>query len=146
MTVNFSDLLSVDVATIEKPKPLPIGTYSALVLKYELGKTTGDRQAPYIKYFFKPLSAGADVDSEALAGVANWTDKMLNFTFYLDPESLYKLNNFVANTGLELVSGTKLESYLTDTVGKIVSISVMHALSKDGQDTYANIAKVMKAD
>jgi hypothetical protein len=144
MSVNFSNLLSTAVDKIEKPMPLPAGTYDVIITKYEFDETKNEKKTPYCKVFFKVLSAGEDVDAEELAKIANLSDKVLSFSYYLTPDALWRFKEFLVDI-LGLTDGDTLEALIPGVVGQSAKASVEHTLSRDGTETYAQVNRILKA-
>lgn len=144
MTVNFSNLLSVAVDKIEKPKPLPAGTYTTIITKYEFDETKSEKKTPLCKVFLKVLSAGEDVDAEELGKIANLSERAISFSFYLTPDALWRFKEFLVDT-LGLTGGETLEALVPNMVGQTVLASVEHVLSRDATETYAQVARLLKA-
>lgn len=143
-TPNFSNILSTKMSEIEKPKPLPSGSYSAIITKTEFGETKSDKKTPYLRLFLKPLGAGADVDAQALQEFGPIGDKEMKFDFYLTKDSLHRLKTFLAEViGVDDVNST-LETGIAQLPMKGVTMVVTHTLNKD--EIYANVERLLKAE
>ena len=62
MAVNFQAILSKQAATIEKPKPLPVGSYLCNTPKIPEFKAVGKDETPCAEFGFVVLAPTEDVD------------------------------------------------------------------------------------
>lgn len=145
MAVNFSQLLQVDASKIEKPKPLPVGTYDCQVVKHEFGESASNK-TPYCRVWLQPIVAGADVDQDALSALGDHPFKrQMKIDFWLTSDSLYRFSEFFRDTlGLD-VTGKTLDELCPQMNGQTVKAEIIHVPSKDGTEIYANINRLIAA-
>lgn len=137
--VDFASLVNVQAETIERPKPLPAGSYTALIEKQEFG-TTSEKQTPYCRYLFKPTQAQDDVDATALAEV-NLSKISLRQDYWLTPDAVYRLKEFLEKTlGIES-TGKTIGEMIPQAVGQQVLINVKHSIDRKGE-VRAEIASI----
>ena len=139
---DFSSLLSLDASKVEKPKPLPVGTYDCLIEKYELGESTNNK-TPFCKVHLNVIAAGPDVDTDALADIGDFTKKKLNVTYWLTPDTLHRFKDLFENVlGMD-ITGKTFDELLPNLQGNPVKAEVIHQPSKDGESVYANVNRLL---
>lgn len=144
MSANFSDVLNKKLDTIEKPKPLPIGTYYALINGAPEIKPRGQNNTLSAEFKFKILQPDEDVnadDLEAAGGLKK--EREMRFTLWLTEDALWRAKQFVENCGVD-DTNMSLSQALQSCVGCQVKVKVKHVPSQDGQELYANIDKIIK--
>jgi hypothetical protein len=133
--VNFEDILDTQADTVEKPKPMPQGSYVGLIVSHELGKSA-KKQTPYVRYMVRPVEPMDDVDTELLEEVTNWQQKTLRLDFYLTPDSLFRLTNFFEQLGID-TAGRSVRELIPECINEQIVIAVGHDIA--GEDVFANI-------
>jgi len=142
---SFMDALNRKADDIEKPKPLPVGTYIGTVAGPAEIKEIGQNNTPAAIFQFNILSADADVDTEALTHAGGCQGKRLRQTFFLTEDALYRLKDFLVEIcGIE-ASGRTVGEMLPDAVNRMVKMTVKHRPSPDGTQIYAEIGGFAKA-
>lgn len=136
---DFTELLSTSkLGEIEKPKPLPPGSYVALVKRQEYDKSS-KKQTPLARFYLEVQSAMEDVDAEALAAFGDVKGKTLKHDLYITESSLFMLQDFVLNhIGLDL-EGKSLEEAIPECVNQLVGVRVKNEIAQDGETTYATL-------
>lgn len=141
---DFKQLLSRPLNTVEKPKPLPSGTYFGTVGAFQLGESR-DKKTPYVEFQITLQEAGPDVDAESLAtAVGTPPDfskkkKNLRSTFYLTEDSLYRLKEFLSGLGVEDGNGTRsFNEMLPETTGRPIMFEITQRQNKDKPDEVYN--------
>ncbi len=140
--VNFENLLSQPTDEVEKPKPLPAGTYQFAIVEH-IFDTSSKKGTPYVRFMLSPIAAGEDVDEDLLAGVNNWQAKKMKFDCFLTEDAIWRLKDFLENAGIN-TSGRTFAECVPEAMGAFVSGFVKHDIN--GEDTYANIDKVTAAE
>src|SRR5262245_41392778 len=111
---TFGAILDKQSSEVDRPKPLPQGSYHCVVDgQYEEGKTT-NKGTEYIAFSLKPISALDDVDEEELntsltsgdGSVRSLQDKRITATFYLTENALWRLKKFLVDD-LQIPEGKK---------------------------------------
>lgn len=137
-TTNFAALLDRRADEIEKPKPLPIGTYSFVVGNHDFGESA-QKKTPYVQFEVSPRAALEDVDESLLAEVANWQDRKMRLTYYLTDDALFRLTEFFEHCGLD-IAGQSLAELIPQAQGTMVNAYVkQQARENDPDDFYAFI-------
>lgn len=139
MAVNFRDLLSKPLDTVERPKPLPAGTFHGAVKSYEL-KESNEKKTPFVEFTLTVQAPGEDVDSDELTGV-DLSKKSLRARFFLTADAEYRLKEFIASLGIP-TAGRSFGETLPETISQAVLIDVVQRQSPDGQEIFNEVAKV----
>ena len=142
---NFSDILNTTVDSIEKPKPLPVGSYLAVVAgPPEIGPI-GQKQTLAAKYQLKILRALEDVDHVLLNDMGGIRDNQtVNHTLFLTADAAWRAKEFTEHCGVEGLS--TLGEALGAVQGRQVIVKLKHRPSQDGTQLYSEIASTAKVD
>lgn len=145
---DFTTLLATKVDTIEKPKPLPAGHYLCQVTKYETGETRA-KQTPYIRVHFKPLEPKDDIDAaafEEFGGAAKLAEKVIQHDFYITPDALFRLRQFL-ETDLGISgSGKSISDCLEGMVNAVCVVKIAHKLNPAAPgEVFVNVEKTLAA-
>ena len=63
---SFESILDTPATEVERPKPIPAGTYDVIVKGlYEQGEST-QKKTPFVRFIYAIQSAGEDVDPDEL--------------------------------------------------------------------------------
>lgn len=90
---NFADLANVKVGEVEAPKPLPNGHYKAMFTGLmKPHKAKSGNQA--MRFPFKLVEAGEDVDADELANAGGLPDKEFTYDFWMSPDARYRFTDF----------------------------------------------------
>jgi hypothetical protein len=140
---DFRALLTKPIKEIEEPQPLPPGTYTARIGQSKFGDTKGENATPFVEFPLSILTAGDDVDTEALE---NWGNReklartKQKITFYLTEDSLFRLANFIKNTcEISEDEADNLNDGIPLTLNKVISIHISHGVSKKTKKPYATV-------
>lgn len=137
---NFGAVLDKPSAEIERPKPMPIGTYIWAIVGMPRMDKSSKKQTEFVEFTAKPLQAMEDVDRDELKEMGGLEDKTQRLTFYLTEASVYRLKEFLFDDlGLE-DDGGPLRGKLEQTAGCQFAGVIKHTPSDDGKSVYANIA------
>ena len=146
---SFVDILNKPAESIEKPKPLPVGTYLCIINGPHKQREVNDK--PVIDVTYKTVQAQPDVDAEQLAA-AGGVGKMISQTFFLTnndgQENTWPLLAFMENAlGIDK-AGKSLVQMLSEIPGKQVLVTVKHAIyvskTTGEPDIAANVGSVAK--
>ena len=149
---NFSDILNKSADTIERPRPMPVGTYACVVQglpEYAIRNTkNGDSQT--VAYKIKPLIPQPDVDQSQLAefgGVGAAPVQTLTFWLGTNDDEIdknfYRVKDFVEHCGMP-VTGVTRKQMLESVANAQVGIVVKHRPAPDGSAVYTEIARTLK--
>lgn len=146
-TADFKSILSHKVGSIEKPKPLPTGTYLAIIEGWEASEI-GQKKTPGARVTFKLLQPEADVDMdqlEELGGLAAVTKRKVNTTLWLTEDALYRAKEFIEDVCKIDVGERTLGECFPDMVGCQVKVVLKHRFS-DKQEILLDVDTVLTAD
>lgn len=137
---TFGSILDRPASSIEKPKPLPQGTYICIVkgLPKEGKAKTGTEFYEFNLEITQPLE---DVSAEAIEACGGVIGKKIpRATFYITEDSLWRLTKFLGDD-LELdLTDKSVRQLVSETMGKQVVASVRHKPSDDGKNVFAELA------
>jgi hypothetical protein len=153
MSPTFESILDTPADSVERPKPMPEGTYDVIVQGLPERGESSKKKTPYVRFTYAFASAGADVDEEALreiltgkdGTVTPLTDRIIRDTYYTTPDSLFRLTDVLDNMGID-PDGKTIRAMLDETPNASLRIQVSHRASEDGTAVFAEVKRTMKAD
>lgn len=143
MAVDFKSLLSKPVDAVEKPRPLPAGTYFGKIAKYEFLEAKNEKKTPYMRAHLALHSAADDVSSDDLRGI-DITKKTLRRDFYLTDDALYRLKELIESCKIP-TGGRTLSETIPDLLNAQVMVSVTQRSSQTGDEIYNDVSSVVGA-
>ena len=78
---QFASVLDMPASDIERPKPLPVGSYVCVVQGQPRIDKSAKKQTEFVEYTLKLLEALDDVDADGLEAVGGIKDKTTKVTF-----------------------------------------------------------------
>lgn len=145
MATNFSSLLQVDASKAEKPKPLPVGTYTCSIISHEFGESNQNK-TPYCRVHLQVVAPEGDVDAESFAALGEAaTKRKLKFDFWLTDDSFYRFSEFFENTLKMDIKGKTYDELCPAMNGQLVKVEVVHSVSQDGTEIYSNAKRLLAA-
>lgn len=140
--VDFNSLLDTPVEEIKAKPPTPIGTYGFRIKSLE-NIVSSQKKTPGVQFNCVPFEAKDDVDQELLAEAGGLGEREMKTIFYLTPDALNMVKEFLTDTcGIE-GSGKTLRALLAEAPGSTFLGVVTHEPAKSGH-MYATIGKMMK--
>lgn len=140
---NFASILDRPSSATEKPKPLPVGTYLAMVKSLPEEGESPQKKTPFQKFTLQFLQAAEDVDETALAEVLKGkalNEKTMAYTLYVTEDAAWRLGKFLDDLGVDDANGTiSFRQRISSTPGKQVLIGIKHRASEDGESVFAEI-------
>jgi hypothetical protein len=161
-TPTFESILDMPATDVERPKPIPVGTYNAIVQGlYETGRSS-EKKTEFVQFAFAIQSAEEDVDEEDLVAALTAKDgtvkalgsvviKNNSTKFYTanadgsPSAALSRLTDFFTHCDIDQ-EGKSLRQCLSETPNCSVKILIGHVASKDGESIFAEVKKIMPAD
>jgi hypothetical protein len=145
MAVDFSKILQKQATTIEKPKPLPVGTY--LVNNPQLPKfaAIGKNETPCAEFSLTILAPQDDVDPEALAAYGDVRGKNIRHRMFLTEGTEYRTKEELVNAFGVPEDGMTLGQMFNETINKQVYVTIKHRPSDDGTEMYHEVEKLAAA-
>ena len=149
MSADFGKLLNVQVDSVERPKPFPVGSYDALVMGHE-AKESAQKETPFIRFQVKLMAPREDVDAEEFenaGGMEKLTARnAMRYDFYLTPDAYYRLREFLEN-GLGLqCAGRTFDAVLPETDNVPFIASIKHVTGREEGEVYMEISGHALAD
>ena len=136
---SFQDILNTPMDEIKAPKPLPPGEYVALIDGQPEITQRGKNQNHCVIFPLKLLEAVNVTPAfqqqlhEALEGKA-LTDVKLSTTFWVTPDSAYRLRNFLVDH-LGIPSKMKPQEAIAMTQGRQLVVSLGHYITqREGEE------------
>lgn len=145
---QFADILDKPATEIDRPKPLPVGTYTWTIQGLPRFDKSKEKQTPFYEFTCKCSGAADDVDEESLKEWATKSDGTMRaltdftsrLTFYITEDSLYRLQEFLGHCGID-GEGKSTRQCIDETPNCQFVGAIVHTPSKDGTAIYANIGK-----
>jgi hypothetical protein len=155
-TPTFESILDMPAADVDRPKPLPAGTYDAIVQGlYEEG-VSSQKKTPFVQFAFAITGADEDVDEDDLTEYLTSKDgttkplsgvvlKNNSTKFYTTLDSMFRLTDFFDHCGIDQ-DGKTIRQCLSETPNCSVKILIGHTASQDGTQIFAELKKTMPAE
>jgi len=135
---TFGSILDRKSSEIERPKPIPVGTYLAQVKGLPTFDKSSKKQTEYVEFKCIPLQALDDVDTEQLQEMGGLADKSIDATFYLTEKSIWRLKEFLDNLGVDEEENDSLRKRIEQAPGRQFYMTIVHEPSRDGKSVFAN--------
>lgn len=147
---NFSSILDKPATDISRPKPLPIGTYLAIVEGLPRYDKSTKKQTDFVEFALRIAAAADDVDQEELEEVGlvlkDGTPRSMKATYYLTEDAAWRLKKFLEDLGFDFTTDLTLREACENSANREVYITIGHEPSQDGQAIFARITGTAKAD
>lgn len=149
-TPQLASILDRQTGDAERPKPLPVGTYRAIVTGAPRFDKSTKKGTDYVEFTLKFLSAEDDVDQDDLNSALTkksgetvpLNSKTSRLTFYLTEDAVYRFDEFVKHCGLDIEeSPMSRRQAAAELQNSEVLIHLKHTPSEDGEAVYPNIDK-----
>lgn len=142
---SFESILDTPATEVDRPKPLPAGTYDGVVKGlYEQGESS-QKKTPFVRFTYVMQAAGEDVDEEELQAIGGIDGKTIKDTYYTTPEALFRLTDTLERMGIDM-EGKTVRQALDETPNASIRIVIGHRASEDGQQIFAEVKRTMKAE
>lgn len=150
---SFESILDTPADAVERPKPLPAGTYSVIVKGMPEHGVSSQKKTPFVRFTYALTAAGEDVDEDELKTLLTNKDgevepintKSIKDTYYTTLDSLFRLTDCLENMGIDL-DGRTIRAALDETPNASLTIVVGHRASEDGTQVFAEVKRTMKAE
>lgn len=143
--VDFSALLKRPAGEAEKPLPLPIGDYPAIVKAYEVGTAKNENKTPYVRFQIGLLGWPESVDeSERLTKGGNQIDlskRTFRRDYYMTTDALWRFDEFLRTTGVT-ISGRTYEEILPEIIGCQVTATISQYLNERSNELGNQVEKL----
>lgn len=145
MAQSFSSILDKQSSEIERPKPIPVGTYLCTVVGLPEHGKSSKKETPFVRFTLKPISAEEDVDEDKLKEMGGLEGKTLRATYYDTENSGYRLVEFLEHCGIDMEGKTPRQA-LDETPNASVKVFVIHESGANNESIYANVGRTMLAE
>ena len=151
---KFESILDTPVANVERPKPMPAGTYDCIVRGlYEEG-VSSQKKTPFVKFTYAFQAALDDVDEDELKELLTnkdgemtpLTDRTIKDTYYTTPDALFRLTDVLTNMGIEDLENKTIRQALSETPNSSIRVVIGHRASEDGESIFAEVKRTMKPE
>jgi hypothetical protein len=147
MADKFASILDRPATEIERPKPLPPGTYRCLVKGLPRYDKSSKKQTEFVEFTLTPTAAESDVNEEDLAAMGGFQGKEIRATYYLTEDAAWRLKNFLEHCGFDIEdSEHTLREMCEQAAGSEVYATLKHRASQDGKSVFAELADTAKVD
>jgi hypothetical protein len=140
---NFSTLLDDSPDHVERPKPLPQGTYTFVVGAWTVGKSS-KKGTPFVEFAMRPIAAGEDVDEDALNEMGGFDGKNMRVTFYTTEDAIYRLDEFHEHCGEDIDGTTSRRQRNDNVVNAQVQGYVTHRQADQNDPNSAVFAEIRR--
>ena len=137
---NFGAILDTPSQEIERPKPLPQGTYTCVINGLPRMDKSAKKGTEFVEFNLNILAAGEDVDEDALSEMGGIANKSTRITFYLTENSVWRLKKFLAEDLQIEKDDVTLRQMIGMALGRQVLAHIKHTPSDDGTSVFANVA------
>jgi hypothetical protein len=145
-TPNFQSILDESPTEVNVPPPLPVGTYSAIVIGTPEYGESAQKQTPFVEFTYKLTSAGPDVDEDELDTCGGLDGRTLKNKYWLTPDAAFMLDQFHEHCGLDLGDAESRRNRNDLVINSEVKVHVKHRTSPDGSRIYLEIDRTLPAD
>lgn len=146
-TPNFGKLLDVAPTEVERPKPIPAGTYLCTVKGLPKFDKSSKKGTEYVEFTLVPVSAGDDVDEDELKEFGGLKDKTIKDTYYITENSVWRLKKFLEDCGLDVDNKkTTLRELIDETPNAQLNVIIKHEFGNDNVSVFARVAGTAPAE
>lgn len=142
---SFESILDTPASDVERPKPIPAGTYDTIVVGLPEFGESSKKKTPFAQFTHKIVAAGEDVDEAELQEMGGIADKTIKNTYYTTPDALFRLTDFLEACGID-AEGKTVRQMIDETPNASCKIVVGHRASEDGQQIFAEVKRVLRAE
>lgn len=138
--MSYKDLMAKRTEEVKAPKAMPVGTFTFLILRHEIGQSR-KKKTDQVEFFVRPVSFEADVDEGEIKEVPNWQQREMRKTFYITENALHRLRDFFVTVLGPDAEGRSLEECLPMTTNRTFKAYVTQRPAEDG-NIYNDIGDV----
>jgi hypothetical protein len=143
---NFQSILDEAPSEVDRPKPLPTGTYLTTVQGPVVYDKSSRKQTPYVQFTLRVIGAMDDVDAEELNEMGGFEGKTIRATFYTTEDAIYRLDEFHEHCGIDLTDGHSRRTRNDEVINSHVLASIRHRTSDDGTQIFAELGRTAPAE
>ncbi len=142
---SFESILDMPATEVERPKPLPVGTYDAIVRGLPEYGESSQKKTPFCRFTYAIQAAGEDVDTGEIEAIGGLEGKSIRDTYYTTPDAIFRLTDVLERMGID-PEGKSIRQMIDETPNCSIRVVIGHRPSQDGQQIFAEITRTMKAD
>jgi hypothetical protein len=145
---NYNSLLDKTVGSTERPKAVPIGIYTGVIVDFAFDQSS-KKKTPYVRYGVKPIQpvSGVDPDLFAAAGGQDRLNKMkLGLDFYLTEDAMWRLREFLEEAMKIDCATRSYKESIPYAVNQRITFVMDVQVSEDGKASYNQIKSVLKPE
>lgn len=150
---SFESILDTPADAVERPKPLPAGTYAAIVKGMPEHGQSAQKRTPFVKFTYVLQDAFDDVDQDELTALLTDKDgnvehigtKSIKDTYYTTPDSLFRLTDALEAMGIDL-EGKTVRAALDETPNCSINVVVSHRTPEGSDQIFAEVKRIMKPE
>lgn len=135
---SFSSILDKPASEVERPKPLPVGTYLCVVKGLPRFDKSTKKGTDFVEFTMQIVQPYDDVDQEALEAMGGFQGKTIKSTYYITDDALWRLKKFIEDCGIDTEEGS-IRQLIEQTPNCQVAVTIKHTASEDGTTVYANV-------
>lgn len=143
---NFASILDEAPTEVNRPKPLPAGTYEFVVRGVPLYDKSSKKQTDYVQFNLVPIAAHDDVDEDDLKEMGGFEGKIVRATYYLTEDAAYRLDEFHQHCGIDLSNKSSRRARSEACVNCSVIGVIKHRASQDGSQVFAELARTASVE
>lgn len=143
---DFTSVLDRNFDEIEKPKPIPTGTYYGQLVGVPKERQVGPEKKPVIDFNIKLTNAKVLDDPSALDTYDLPGARPVQKSFFVDTdEGVFALKQFLSSTLGITGQGRKMKELMAESVGKQLLVTVGHDVyqNQSGEMEIASRAKAV---
>ena len=153
-STSFESILDTPADKVERPKPLPAGTYSAIVKGMPEHGVSAQKKTPFVRFTYVLTGAFDDVDEAELEAVLTNAEgvvtpigeKSIKDTYYYTThDSLFRLTDALEAMGIDM-DGKTVRACLDETPNCSINVVVSHRTPEGSDQIFAEVKRIMKAE
>lgn len=142
---SFESILDTPADAIERPKPLPAGTYAAIVKGMPEHGVSSQKKTPFVRFIYAITDAFDDVDADELEAMGGIADKSIRDTYYTTRDSLFHLTDALEAMGID-AEGKTIRQMIDETPNCAINVVVSHRTPEGSEQIFAEVKRIMKAE
>ena len=141
---EFTSILDQMPDEIERPKPLPPGSYVCVIKERYISDKSSQKETPYYEFPLRPTEALENVDEEWLeealtaadGSKKKLSDMVIRARFYDTPDAGFRLKKFLLDD-CQLENKGSIGQIMENTIGCQVIANIKHR--SVGDDTFIDL-------
>lgn len=154
---NISDILNRPAEDVEAPKPLPVGSYNAVIKGLPEQGESSKQKTHFLKFAFQITSPREDVDPDEITEFETNKDgtktsivgKIMTTDYYIQNAdgspsgALFMLTDMLEAIGVDFSGGKSITTAIDETPNMECVLFIKHRPSQDGRRFFAEIGRVV---